>query len=459
MKRNFVWLNLAISLIVFFGFSFWVGLPWYEAVVITMTAYFGLDFVFLMGKKIAILEIIYLSAIVQWLAVTVAIYEIFNQHNELAALWETFMNIPAKEYFYFVLPGTIMLIIGLKFPTLWQSPPNHYQLIQNVKIYLQDKGKIGLWMCGIGISVIFFVPFLPEVVRAIFYLFAQLLYVGLFYVLFSSYRRKTLILIIVLGITLIQSIMAGMYGELVFWSLLFIIMYLMDHHVSIFTKIAIISFSVVMIFLLQSIKLEYREQTWAKGYVRNSDFSYFFQLIGEKISDPASIFEPDRMFNMAIRANEGFWISEAMDYVPKYEPFAGGETILTSAAAAVIPRIFWPNKPRTGGHDNMVRFLGLPKETESTFGISAIGEGYVNFNKTGGIIFMFFYGLIFNFFFHRCLRMAQKHPTLILWVPLLFISPLNVETDFLSTTGALIKSIMFAWFIYTFSRIILRIRI
>ncbi len=459
MKQKFILLNILINSALFVGLTFRYGLPWYESVSLALTFYYLLNFIFVLGKKLALLDVIILLALVQWLAASVISYEIFNRYNKLANLWGTFMSLPAADYFSYVLPGTIMLIIGLKFPTLWHSPPNHQQLIQNVKLYLHDKGHIGLWMCGIGLSTIFFVPFLPEVIRAIFYLFAQLLYVGLFYVLFSSYRRKSLILLTVLSITLIQSIMGGMYGDLVFWSLLFTIVYLMEHRVSMISKLAIISLSIMMVFLLQSIKHEYRDRTWAKGHIRNSDFSYFFELVGSRISDPATIFERERVFNMAIRANQGFWINNVLTYVPKHEPFANGETLLTSAAAAVVPRIFWPDKPRTGGQDNMVRFLGLPEGLESSFGLSPIGESYANFGRTGGIIFMFFYGFLFNFIFHQCLRTAQKYPSFVLWLPLLFVSSLTVETDFLSTTGILIKTLMFAWFIYTFSRIVLRIRI
>ncbi len=75
----------------------------------------------------------------------------------------------------------------------------------------------------------------------------------------------------------------------------------------------------------------------------------------------------------------------------------------------MFPRIFWPGKPGSGGKELIVRFLGAPDDLEYSYNLSPIGEAYANFEKLGAIIFMFFYGLFFNWVFEHILRVAIKY--------------------------------------------------
>ncbi|MBV6440284.1 MAG: hypothetical protein DYG98_10775 [Haliscomenobacteraceae bacterium CHB4] len=445
--------------ILFAALFFHYELSWYESLSVVLPAGYLIYFVTILGKKIAILEVIIMLALLQWLFSAVITYQIFNEYNDLAFLWKTFMNIPAEEYFAFVLPGTLMMIAGLKFPVTWTKTYDHRTLIARAKEHLHERGHIGLWISAIGAAVFFFVPFMPQVMRGAVNFFAQLLYVGLFYILFSKKSKyKGLLLVFVLSITLLNSIMTGMYGELVLWGTLFIIMYLMEYPVSVKRRIGVLFLAVFTILLLQSIKHEYRKETWGPDESRKADFGFFITLMRDRLSDPASLIEVERLFNIAARANQGFLIAQTMSYVPKHEPFAKGETILKSVAAAVTPRLLWPNKPQAGGRDNVSRFLGAP-EVSYSYNISPIGEAYVNFGKTGGIVFMFFYGLIFNFFFHQALALCSRYPTIVVWLPLLFVGSLKVEGDLLTTFGSLVKGVMFAFIVFGFSRVILREKI
>lgn len=443
----------------FAALFFHYGLSWYESLSVVLPLGYLIYFINLLGKKIAILEVIIMLALLQWLFSAVVTYQIFNEYNDLAFLWKTFMNIPPDEYFAFVMPGTLMLILGLKFPVTWNKTYDHRILIARVKEHLHQRGHIGLWMSGIGAAVFFFVPFIPQVVRGTVNFFAQLLYVGLFYILFSRKSKyKGLLLVFVLSITLLNSIMTGMYGELVLWGALFVIMYLLEYPVSAKKRIVVLFLAVFTILLLQSIKHEYRQETWGPDESRKADFGFFTTLLGDRLSNPSSLIEGERLFNIVTRANQGFLIAQTMSYVPKHEPFAKGETILKSMAAAVTPRLFWPDKPQAGGRDNVRRFLGAP-EVSYSYNISPIGEAYVNFGKAGGIVFMFFYGLIFNFFFHQALALCSRYPTIVVWLPLLFVGSLKVEGDLLTTFGSLVKGAMFAFVVFGFSRVILRVKI
>ena len=88
--------------------------------------------------------------------------------------------------------------------------------------------------------------------------------------------------------------------------------------------------------------------------------------------------------------------------------------------------------------------------------IGPFGEAYANFDKTGGVIYMFFYGLFFNLVLSLILKFSEKRPTIVLWVPFFFYYAIGVETDLLATMGSLVKGLIFTWIVFKFFRIAFR---
>jgi hypothetical protein len=80
--------------------------------------------------------------------------------------------------------------------------------------------------------------------------------------------------------------------------------------------------------------------------------------------------------------------------------------------------------------------------------IGPFGESYGNFGPTGGVVFMFFYGLFFNLAIYLLLRYVKNRPTIILWFPILFLNSIQIETDILMTVNSLIKNCLFLAFCY-----------
>jgi hypothetical protein len=122
---------------------------------------------------------------------------------------------------------------------------------------------------------------------------------------------------------------------------------------------------------------------------------------------------------------------------------------MEAMAASIVPRFLWPDKPEAGGKANLKRFWGFNLVGFST-NIGTLGEAYANFDRIGGIVYLFFYGLIFNLGLSLILKRSERRPTLILWLPFLFFTAIAVETDLLTTMGALVKSAIFAWIVFAF---------
>jgi hypothetical protein len=82
---------------------------------------------------------------------------------------------------------------------------------------------------------------------------------------------------------------------------------------------------------------------------------------------------------------------------PEVVPYQYGETY-SYLAIAWIPRIIWPEKPvARGANDFFAIAYNVSTEEgvkNSTFGITLIGEGYINFGITGVILVMAFLGVV-----------------------------------------------------------------
>jgi hypothetical protein len=355
------------------------------------------------------------------------------------------MFVPSDRYFSFVVPGTLMMIAGLRVPLAKlkvRVEPKRY--LENAQRELLNKPGVGLILIAIGLvsSILDFLS--PASLKEVFYLLNHLVYVGVFYVLYSPNKYRRVILLSVFALTIAQAMIKGMFGELIFITALSLILILLGKRISFWRKLSISILGIFFIILLQSVKAQYRERAWTG---EGADPLYMGQLLADRLSNLSDMIDKEKLFFVGVRLNQGWLISVTMDRVPRKFSFAYGETIWESVAASIVPRVLWPDKPQAGGKANLKRFWGFQLKGFS-MNIGPIGEAYANFDVTGGIIYMFFYGLFFNFMLTLILRMTEKRPTLILWLPFLFIYAITVEADLLITMNSIVKGTLFTLFIF-----------
>jgi O-antigen polysaccharide polymerase Wzy len=96
-------------------------------------------------------------------------------------------------------------------------------------------------------------------------------------------------------------------------------------------------------------------------------------------------------------------IAHIHSMTPSVIPYQYGETYSYFAVSA-IPRVLWPDKPRAGSAN---RFFGVTYglQTEegsqlTTFGVSILGEAYINFGWPGVAVIMLFQGLLLGLLHH-----------------------------------------------------------
>jgi hypothetical protein len=457
LNKIFLLIAIVVSLLIKSSTS----LSGYESISICLFIFFLLAFVNDIGKKLVILDVLILSALLICLLMPIVGYHFFNHNNRLARTWNFYMKVPSDEYYSYMLPALIAMIIGIKLPLFFKKQTFKFQeqYMINVKAYLANSKWQGLIMVTIGLIASVLNNYVPASLSIVFFMLRYLMFVGVFYCLYSSFPNKKLVLSIVFILLIVRSISGGMFGELVFMSVLSIILMLLGSKMKFITKLSLLVLGVFCLVVLQAVKPVLRSKTWAGKSGDNSKLAIFVEIVNDKVSNPSQILDnPVSLFALYYRFNQGQIVSRVISSVPSRFPYANGETIFLSLAATIVPRIFWTDKPGAGGVYNFERFLGVKLKGYSV-GLSPFGEAYGNFGRVGGIVFMFFFGLLFNFFFNWLLSLAVKTPSLILWFPYLFFYAIQVESDVVTMVNSLTKFLLITYLCYRYFPAIFRQKI
>lgn len=432
----------------------------YETISIFLATYFLLHFIDTIGKSYTVLDVPILMGIFQLLIMPMIVYRVYNNEYFVQDLYYD-MSVPEVTYYSFMVPALLCMIIGMKLPLFGgQAATRRIQeAVAASKIYLLGKSNLGVLLMVIGFASGILEGFVPGELRYVAYLFGKLLFAGVFYILYSEIPKKLLYIIGGSVALLVQALAQGMFGELVFTLLLGVLLFLLGRQISFPLKLGLVVVGAVLVLLLQSIKGEYRAYAWyGKGGGELSNTQAFLKILQDRIEDPSMFFDRYTMFPTVNRFNQGMIQGKVMAYVPTQRPFSEGSTIVNSLFASFVPRILWPEKPNAGGHWNMEYFTGFIVEGYS-MNVGPFGESYGNFGPSGGIYFMFLYGLFFNFAIFLLLRIARRRPTIILWFPVLFLNSIQVETDILMTVNSLIKNSIFIAFCYWAAERFLRLKL
>ncbi|HWK05458.1 MAG TPA: hypothetical protein VNS58_17585 [Puia sp.] len=421
------------------------GLSSWENLSVCVSVFALLIFLLNLGNKVALFDITIMMACVTCLIMPVIFYHFYTKGNPLARIWVKYMPIASDDYFSYALPGVIALMVGFKIPlgkSKNEEDPGVY--LEKVKAYLGHNPKLGWYLVTIGVVAGLLDFLAPAGLSEFFFLAAHLVFVGVFYVMYSPSKNKKLVVASAILLMLGDSILTGMFGELVFILACSMVLVLLGKKIKYRKKLSLVILGIFLVILIQSVKGEYRRRSWFGG---GADPLYFAQLIGERISSPSTMLDPQGMFVLSVRMNQGWLVANTMRLVPSRYSFGNGEPLVEAVFATVVPRFLWPDKPEAGGKANLKRFWGFNLIGWST-NIGTLGEAYANFDRVGGIVYMFCYGLFFSFILTMILKLSKRRPTIILWLPFLFFSAISVETDLLTTMGALIKSVIFAWIIF-----------
>jgi hypothetical protein len=417
----------------------WEG-TFLESIAFALPLYLFFTFIDQISRRIALLACIAFVAALEILLVPATTYWLLPSS----------MPIESNTYFSYALPAFSLFYLGLM---AWNrttaATADHQKAIQSAIDALANNQRAGIVLLLIGLAGFGVRTFVPGAPTFVSYIPSYCLYISVLYNWYARSPWRWPIIGLVVFVLGAYTVREGMFGELFFWLMLLTLFLMAGRTTPLSGKVKalFVTFAFALLLLIQSLKAEYRHNTW--GYSRqerSGNAGLMGELIADRLSDPSKLLTPIHFYSSFMRFNQGLMIGSAMAKVPLHEPYANGEVLL-SLMHPFVPRFLWANKPQTGGYENIRRFTSLPQSENTSINLSPLGEGYVNFGY-GGILFALGYGLLLGYAFQLVFQLATTRPTLVLWLPMLFIGCLTMETDLLSTWGSLLNNTLFLVTLY-----------
>ncbi len=431
--------NLVLSFICFLLFLV-LGSYFWTAIGMGISLYYFMKVIDDMGERIPIVDLMTAMAALQWI-----VGPFIDYHNETTH-YKYHMYVSEETYMNFVVPAVILFRVGT---IIYKDRINLEELAQRVNKLLTSHPRLPYFLITIGLLIPYLSPLLPASLKFIFFLLSNTKYIGAIYLIFSKRSDRWLIFSATMAFTALASLAAGMFHDLLLWAMLTFTFVSRELKLSFSSKLLYALAGIFLAITIQSVKAQYRDMVWYKGYGGNK-LVLFLNLASTQWAS-GTIFTPTSETDMNVRLNQGWIISAIMNHVPEKQPYVNGSTISEGIESSLLPRFLSPGKKRAGGQENFRKFTGLDLGENTSMGISLVGEGWANYGYWGGLLFMFLWGLFISWFWSKLINLSGTFPTLLVWSPILFLQVVKAETEFVVVLNHLIKSTMLIfgllWFI------------
>lgn len=413
----------------------------------TAFVFFSAKFFNDLANKIIVKDVIIAIALLQWVVGPTLSY-MFYQDIPIF-----YMAVEEETYMSYVIPAVFAFIAGLYFP-LFRRPIDENYMLGRIKQLIATYPYLDFLLLGIGFISIAALRILPNSLWFVAILLSSGRFIGLFFLVINPYRPykwwlfgATLLLIFV------SVLGAALFHAFLLWSLFLLIIIGFLYKFSVTQKLLFLVGFVFFLFIIQTVKHTYRNLSSSER-----GLSSFSDMAVGSIKDEEGTFSEENLLGFVVRINQGWIIARVLHYVPTYEPFADGETVKEAVIAALVPRFIYQDKASAGGKANFTRFTGLRIGAGTSMDISLVGEAYVNYGRTGGMVFMFIIGLFYSFLLYIVFLYTFRHPSLVLWIPMIFLQTVKAETDLVTTLNYAIKAVIMVAIIFWGMRRFLNIR-
>ncbi len=398
-----------------------------------------------LGKEIAIVPVISMVAALQWI---VGPYLAYYFEGVTA---KYYMYVSEQEYMRYVVPAmyVFVLVTRLFAPEisvkalreyLWRVRPVKQQIILLV----------------IALSLIAEVVgrFMPAGIAFVFVLLGQLKHVGVIYMLIYRYPLRWWATGFVFLLQINAAAAGGFFHDLILWSALILSYVCLDLKLNRAVKLIAIVIGTLAVIQVQQVKSDYRMA------IQNNPSGGSITALTQAIMNPSKRLDGEEsgLGMLNARLNQGWIISAIMSHVPASMPHEEGATVVAAVTDSLLPRFLVADKRKVNMGQNFEHYTGLTISEGTTFGISILGEAWINFGYWG-ILFMGAWGGVFAFVLRVIVRFAKRNPTLILWTPLLFLQAVKAETEIAIVLNHMVKASVFILMFYAILPRLFRIKI
>jgi hypothetical protein len=436
LKAKFNWGIYLLLLIIIRGG--WIDLDWYSFTALAITVHQFMLLFFSIGY---VIPIRYLFGSFMCLQMLLGPTFAFNGLDAYQA-YEYQMKVPADTYFTYAIPAVLFFIIGLHI-NAGKLKGEQLQM-EAIRRFVDHSGNLTYIFIGVGFFSSIAASFFSSEIGFVFTLLGNFKYIGALMLLLGSKQFKTGPLILVFGSIIASSLASAMFHDLLTWIIMMGAVLAIKYKPGIEVKAGIAVGFILLAIVIQQLKGDYRKAAWGQGGGGAQTFGNLYKDKKEK----GGIFNFESLARSNVRINQGFIVTNIMNNIPKKEPFANGEELYKIIEAAILPRILAPNKLNAGDRMIFMKYSGMRLAQGTSMGLSSLGDGYINFGVLGGIVFMFFLGLLFSVVLNGFHKNSQYYPVLLLFTTLVFYYPIRPDCELQTSLGHLFKSIFLLFVIF-----------
>lgn len=369
----------------------------------------------------------------QWLFGAVMYFSKFNPGQ---ALEVSKMQLNAEDYFDFAIPATFAFTIGL---TAINFSSKQFLILRD-NVQSTSSGDRSALLLLIGFLSQILSPFAPLILKLPLYFLSIFGWAGVTRVIFIPEKKRRDVFLAALFVLFIiyKALVSSMFSDLVIGLGLLVLFSFFHFRTTVAKKMVLILSGLLIVTVIQVVKPYLRLMTLKQGVSTSEAIS--------RISDSELVskdyVQSDRFVSYSIsRFNQASIITWVMKHTPRNEPHTHGTTVFNAIAGSFIPRAIWPNKPLSGVA-MYLQYTGLDFEGAS-YGVSQLGEGYINFGKKWTWLFMLALGLFYSGFLKICLNYSRTHPEFFFYLPAIFLHTIKVETDINRSLGFMLRFVVF----------------
>lgn len=393
-----------------------------------------------LGKYVPILELIALTAGLQWIIGALIEYNTPFEH------YKYFMYVSEEKYMGIVVPAyTIFAFIMLRFGF-------KYQLNLDQKVKISQLSQYGLAFVIFGLICDVLSAFVPGSLGFFMLILSNFKFIGTIILFFSDKKIHRYMFYGALVLLLLSSLSSGYFHDFVLWGAFFFMFWALKFKPSHFVKISIFILGMITLTIIQGVKARFR-MALEEGYNGNV-ITLFIETIQSQF-DQGYYEEEVNTQELNVRLNQGWIISAIIDQVPNRMGFAEGETIKDAITASILPRFLNPNKKMAGGQENFRKYTGLELSEQTSMGLSVVGEFYANYGK-GVILAMALWGWFLAWVWRLLFKRQQRNPFILFFLPLLFLQVVKAETELVVVLNHLVKSAIVVFFFLYLTRSVLK---
>ncbi len=355
------------------------------------------------------------------------------------------MKIPPEVYFPLSFSGFICFALGMyTFKT--QVFKANFARIIKVSVINENFLK-GLTL--ITLFLPFAVTFVSPDLAFVLILFSSLRFVSAFILTTISIGKNWIYLALVMGFEMASAFTAGMFHDFLLWMIFMALFFMYVFKPNGVWKVLGISFGIILILVIQSIKGSYREIAWTGEASAGLQTAY--NVASDKVNSGA-VFSEDNYLGTLNRANQAWIFASTVDNMDRNQNFQGLTNVNKYMEAALLPRFLAPNKITSGNRDIFNAFSGHEIGAGTAMGLGVFADGYIAYGWWGVGLFGFVLGLIFSLTFKIVERWSKISPIFALLILPLLNYAVRPDCELQTTINHLAKGLLMYGFLVTLTK-------